>query len=248
MRYGIFSDIHSNLEAFETVLEFYDRAGIKDYIFCGDIVGYGPNPNECVTRVFGLKNMIIVAGNHDRAAAKLKDISWFNPAAKEAILWTSDQLTQINIQTLSAIGDSYKSEKFMTVHGSPSNPIDEYLLSTDKMKANVPLITQPVCFVGHSHVPFHYSYDSKLPYDNDDLMTLIGSTMIVLDPDKKNIVNVGSVGQPRDGDPRACTAVFNTDSFEVSFFRFEYDIKTVQKKMIDYNLPQILIDRLSQGK
>ncbi|MFA5858990.1 MAG: metallophosphoesterase family protein [Elusimicrobiota bacterium] len=252
MRIGLFSDIHSNLDALETVVRFLRNAGIKDFIFCGDIVGYGPQPNECIDMIRNLPNVKIVAGNHDRAAVGMKDPNWFNPAAKHAITWTSEILTPENKEYLKSLPEMWSDDLIMMVHGSPSSPIDEYLLASDRMKFNISHIKkQLVCFVGHSHVPFHYRYDRNKENDTayqGELSQKSGTTMFNLDKVYKHFVNVGSVGQPRDEDWRTCCMVFNTESSEISCFRVEYDVKKVQDKMRGYKLPEVLINRLELGQ
>ena len=251
MLYGVFSDIHSNLEALNIVLDYFKNCNVQSYICCGDIVGYGPYPNECVEKIRTLENLIIVMGNHDAAVCGLKDITWFNDYARKAIIWTEKKLSKENKQYISGllkmvkVPSSYdlvldkKINTFTVVHGSPRDPIDEYLLSTDEMYENLSFFDTNICFVGHSHVPFVF---------DDGLATIDYNGVIKLNKNKKYIVNVGSVGQPRDYNPLSCCVLFDTDKNELKFVRLEYDVKKVQEKMQEYNLPQYLIDRLSVGK
>lgn len=234
MKYAIFSDVHSNIDALEVVLSELAKEKIDKYICCGDIVGYGPNPNECIDR---LKNAIIVAGNHDRAAIGMMDISQFNERAKAAIQWTSSNITEENKSFLASLPEKIEGENLTLVHGSPRDPINEYLLDMFSMSDNMEFFTSQICFVGHSHHPFVYSNKVGI------VKVQSGDTAPLAD---KTIINVGSVGQPRDGDNRACYTILEDD--RIKFFRCEYDIESVQEKMRQQNLPESLILRLAKGK
>lgn len=234
MKYAIFSDIHSNIDAMEAVLSELAKENIDKYICCGDIVGYGPNPNECIDR---LKNAIIVAGNHDRAAIGMMDISQFNDRAKAAIQWTASSITEENKSFLASLPEKIEGENLTIVHGSPRDPINEYLLDMFSMSDNLGFFESQICFVGHSHHPFVYSDKGGITKVQS------GETAKIT---AKTIINVGSVGQPRDGDNRACYTILEGD--QIKFFRCEYDIESVQKKMMEQNLPESLIARLPRGK
>ncbi|MBN1384153.1 MAG: metallophosphoesterase family protein [Elusimicrobia bacterium] len=234
MRYAIFSDIHSNIEALEAVLKELEKENIDKYICCGDIVGYGPDPNECIERV---RNIHTVAGNHDRAAIGQVDISKFNDRAKAAIQWTTSAITGENKNFLASLPKKIVGEDFTIVHGSPRDPINEYLLDIFAMSDNMEFFTTKMCFVGHSHHPFIYNQNDGLTKVDDGQTAEITS---------KTIINVGSVGQPRDGDNRACFITLEDN--RIKLFRIKYDIEAVQEKMKKHNLPESLITRLSHGR
>lgn len=244
MRYAIFADIHSNLEALEAVLEFYRGQKIDKYLCCGDLVGYGPNPNECIEKIRRL-NAVVVAGNHDRASVGMKDISWFNEYAQATILWTQKQLTPENITYLKSLTERYEKGNLTLAHGSPRQPIDEYLINLKQVRENLNFFPTQVCFVGHSHTPFFYQRNMQ---GEESYGSFLQKNPVILDEAAKAIINVGAVGQPRDGDPRAACAIYDSEKEEVSLMRFEYNLLPVQQKMLRANLPSFLIDRLNYGK
>lgn len=245
MRYGVFADIHSNLEALEVVLNFFEQEKIHHFICCGDLVGYGPNPNECIEKVRAIKHLLIVAGNHDMATVGMKDTRWFNDFAARAILWTKRHLTSSNSGYLTHLAKTVDQSQFFLVHGSPRDPIDEYLLSPTQFQESLRSFNNQVCFIGHTHLPNCFISDRlqrikiKPPMSRD---------IIKIEPDAQIMYNPGSVGQPRDGDPRASCAIYDTDNMTVKLFRFEYNISAVQEKMRKAQLPLYLIERLLMGR
>jgi len=243
MKYAIFADIHSNLEALNAMLEYYSQEKVNKYFCCGDIVGYGPNPNECIEKIREL-NPIVVAGNHDLASVGLKDISWFNEYAQVAILWTKSKLTPENADYLKSLSQIYQDENLTLVHGSPREPIDEYLLNLKQARENLNFFSTQVCFIGHSHTPFFYQ--KNVP-GKEFYGSFLQKNPVILTPGMKTIINVGSVGQPRDGDPRTACAIYDLEKKEIYLARFEYNILPVQQKMFAANLPSYLIQRLSYG-
>jgi putative phosphoesterase len=222
MRYGIIADIHGNLEAFEAVLS--KLKGKADQVLCaGDVVGYGPNPNECVEMIRG-ENIPAVAGNHDKALVNEFPLGLFIEAAAEAMRWTQSVITPENLELIKGLPLKLEYPGFDIVHGSLLEPLSEYLTS---MAAAVPtfnLMSKPKLFVGHTHQPLHLKYQDK------------------------EILNPGSVGQPRDGDPAAAYLLYDDEKQEVQLFRVEYDIEAVQKKMKAVGLPERLISRLKAGR
>lgn len=251
MLYGIFSDIHSNIEALEIVFEFFENYKVSSFICCGDIVGYGPNPNECIELIKSLQSLVVVIGNHDAACAGLKDITWFNEYAQEAIIWTRKQLDEqkrMYIQELPKIfSTTFETGLNWTiVHGSPREPIDEYLLNKKEMVENLYYFNTDICFVGHTHIPFVFMFEKNLHIST--LLIPEERKKIKLLPQYKYIVNVGAVGQPRDGDPRACIAFFDSTNSELEFFRLNYDFPKTQRKMYHARLPMFLIERLTWGR
>ena len=245
MLYGIFSDVHSNMEALSVVLEHLEHKRVSSYLCCGDIVGYGPNPNECVEKIRNLKDCLVVMGNHDAASCGLKDTAWFNEYARAAVHWTASVLKEENRDYLCHLPKMITEDNYTIVHGSPRDPIDEYLLEERQFLENLGYFNTQVCFIGHSHLPFLVlSQSSKGGVEIKPLSLRENETMKLL-PDSRYIINVGSVGQPRDKDPRACCAVFNLEETEFKFFRLEYDINKTQEKMHGAKLPAFLIERLS---
>ena len=242
MRTLIVSDIHSNLEALAAVLAHAAQQGGFDRIWClGDLVGYGPDPSACLglLREFDL---VAVAGNHDYAAAGVIDASDFNGAAYAAIQWTAEQLAADDKSFLAGLPMVSQQPPFTLVHGSLRDPIVEYLTHPSQALATLELLTTPYCLVGHSHYPFICRENAGQPL----FLALPDGQPVALDGERC-IVNPGSVGQPRDSDPRSGYAVFDSDGPSVEHFRIEYDIATTQNKMRSASLPQYLIDRLDHG-
>ena len=245
MRYGVFSDVHSNLEALESVLSAFKKDRIQSFLCLGDIVGYGPNPNECVQKISGLKKVQATGGSHDYASVGMKEMTWFNDFAARALTWTKRHLKEENRNFLMRLPRLVDSSLFTMAHGSPRDPIDEYLLSSRQYLDNLEFFRTPVCFIGHTHVPCVFYTDSLGVIQHKPLAE--GETF-KFDPQGKTIVNAGSVGQPRDGDSRACGLIYDTDKNEVKMVRREYDIPAVQAKMKQASLPLFLIERLSYGR
>jgi diadenosine tetraphosphatase ApaH/serine/threonine PP2A family protein phosphatase len=242
MRYAILGDIHSNLTAFEAVLRDAGDRGGFDRIWClGDVVGYGPDPHECIERLRQFEH-VCVAGNHDWAAIGKMDTADFNPVAALAAHWTAQQLTTEDVDYLKKLPLSLCQENFTLAHGSPREPIWEYLLSTEAAQNNFTCFETPYCLVGHSHVPLIFELaGNKAVYR----MFPEGANLKL--GKKRMIINPGGVGQPRDGDPRASYALYDTEAQTVHHYRVEYDIPATQKKMEKRGLPRPLIMRLSVG-
>ena len=242
MKYAILGDIHGNLAAFEAVLQDGESRGGFDSIWClGDVVGYGPDPHECIELLRQYEH-ICIAGNHDWAAIGKMDTSDFNPAAAQACYWTGQQLTREDIDYLQNLPLRFCQDDFTLVHGSPREPIWEYLLSTEAAQDNFAYFETAYCFVGHSHVPLFFEYiGDAIAYNGfpDKASLIFGGNRL--------IVNPGSVGQPRDGDPRASYAIYNVEEQVIYHYRVAYDVSATQKKMTGCGLPSPLILRLSQG-
>lgn len=243
MRILIVSDIHANLNALNSVLS---DAGHFDRIWClGDIVGYGPDPNGCI-ETLRQYDLLCVAGNHDWAVLEKLDIDEFNSDARQAALWTRNQLTVNNLEWLDALPEELPAQfgTYTIVHGSPRYPIWEYVLTPAIAFSNFDHFDTPVCFMGHTHVPVVFRH-------------LVSERLIVAEPlvegqalilgSERVMINPGSVGQPRDGDPRAAYALLDTETATFFPFRVEYDIAATQEQMERAGLPPRLISRLSQG-
>lgn len=239
------SDIHGNLEALDAVLGALADERIDRYLCLGDIVGYGANPNECLERVTGLTTDVI-AGNHDHAAIGRLDIATFNRYAAEAALWTRRQLTPADRRYLGALPYTWRNDDLFAVHASPANPEDwTYLTSpwlADEAFDALPADTV-LCVLGHTHTPG--IFEKRTP---EDRTRQIPASTLELEPVRRYIVNVGSVGQPRDGDPRAAYCVFDTVEKRVEIKRVDYDLETAQRKIRDAGLPDMLADRLEFGR
>lgn len=242
MRYGIISDIHANLEALKVVME--ELKGVDQIICLGDIVGYGPFPNECIEEIRRVSTLNIV-GNHDLASIGWKDISWFNEYAQRGIIWTMDTLTKENKEYLSSLPEIVEEEDFIMVHGSLNDYTDEYITGVKEARKSFELLKgKNLLLVGHTHYPLLFL---KKEYQPIYSFRLLDKDVIKILPNVKLIVNVGAVGQPRDGDPRASFGIFDTDTQEIKIYRLPYNIRKTQELMRKKNLPPILIERLALG-
>lgn len=237
----IISDIHANLTALEAVLS---NVGEFDGAWClGDLVGYGPDPDECISRIRQLPNLICLIGNHDAAVLSQIDTDAFNPEARQTITWTQNVISSDNIDFLKSLADKIRIDEVTLAHGSPRQPVWEYLLDTYSATRSFKYFETNYCFVGHTHLPsiFHMIDDKhaitlSIPNPNEK---------IELSP--RAILNAGSVGQPRDRDTRAAYALYDTDAHTWEYRRTAYDIPSVQKRMEDAGLPIRHIQRLSAG-
>lgn len=239
----IISDIHANLTALETVLA---DAGNVDAVWClGDLVGYGPDPNECVDRVRQLPGLACVLGNHDAATLGQIDVATFNPEARTAIEWTRKALSNSSMNFLQALPETavIEEEEVTLVHGSPRQPVWEYLLDTRTATINFEFFKTPFCFVGHTHLPVVYS----MPDDTRSARLIVPENFTQTTLVPRTIINPGSVGQPRDRDSRAAYAIFDTVQNTWEFRRVEYDIPAVQERMRNAGLPDRHVQRLAAG-
>ena len=238
----ILADIHSNLEALETVIDDATRRGGFEQIWClGDSVGYGPDPVPCLELLWS-HNVLAVAGNHDQAAAGTRGVDDFNPAAKAASQWTAGQLFPIHTDYLAGLPLTERRNPFTLVHGSLRRPVNEYLLDPEAAKATFALLQSSHCLVGHSHLAFicrENEGDPRFDQFVEDEMFPLGGERLILNP--------GSVGQPRDRDPRASYAIYDDGWQTVVRRRVRYDIAKTQRKMREAGLPEYLIERLHRG-
>jgi predicted phosphodiesterase len=242
MRILIVSDIHSNFVALETVLAV---AGSYDQLWnLGDTIGYGPRPNECVAAIRHAR--VLIAGNHDLASLGKVNLADFNPDARTANIWNGEQLESENRKLLEGLPPSFTVDsRFQAVHASPREPIWEYLLTLDQARDNFSMFDTQVCLIGHSHVPLIFRKHADGRCDGP-LLPDSGDTLELRD-DTRYFVNPGSVGQPRNQDPRAAYAILDTDAGTIEFHRIEYDIPQTQRQMQAANLPIALIRRLEYG-
>ena len=243
MRYAILGDIHANLDAFEAVLEDIRARGGFDELWClGDIVGYGPEPHACVELLRRHKH-VCIAGNHDLAAVGKIGISSFNAPAAQACQWTTQQLTAEDVEYLESLPLESKQGDFSLVHGSPRQPVWEYLISVDDACDNFSYLGTEFCLVGHSHLPLVFGQDRSGHCTGGRLSaeTKLGYA------GQRLIVNPGGVGQPRDGDPRASYVIYDSDCQVMYHYRVSYDVSSTQAKMRELRLPASLVLRLTYG-
>lgn len=256
MRYLIISDVHANLEALEATLAAgsYDRA-----LVLGDLVGYGADPNAVIERVRALPNATIIRGNHDKVGAGIEDVEGFNHLARFAIAWTASTLTPENKAWLAALpaGPAIVDEAVEICHGTP---FDEDVYVFDDLDALRALraARRPLCLFGHTHVPAVFRLadpiaDTNGRFHSEGELDVVGPTRGVdftldLRPNARYLVNVGAVGQPRDGDPRAAYGVVDTEAHTVTLMRAAYDLGGAQRKIIAAGLPEVLAQRLAVGR
>jgi len=248
MRYLILSDIHSNLEAFEACIQHAKQTIYDAVLCCGDIVGYGPNPVEAIDLVRDL-NAICIRGNHDRVAAGLDEATNFNMHARQAIHWTRDALPDSYRDYLAGlpVGPLEITAESQLVHGAVTDE-DDYIFTEAEANMNLLLTRKNITFFGHSHFPVVFTSNTAGRAVLAPMYEFDEFTAAQCDPHLKVFVNPGSIGQPRDGDPRAAFAIWDRDRTRVEFYRVEYDIEKTQAKMRDAMLPTYLIDRLSRGR
>ena len=244
MRTAIISDVHGNFPAFETFLEVIKGLGADRILCLGDIVGYNPWPNECVDIVRG-GGIPCVMGNHDRVASGLDSAESFNQAAKEAILWTRGVITEDNRRYLAALPETMVVDKrYLLVHGSPRDP-NEYIFTESSISGNIAFLKgehkKSLCFFGHTHVVLAVCEDGGR-------IEVLRDESIPIEKDRIYLVNPGSIGQPRDGDPRAAFLIYDEGKQEIEFHRFPYDIDSVYEAVINAGIDPYLGKRLFLGR
>ncbi|MGD2040348.1 MAG: metallophosphoesterase family protein [Anaerolineae bacterium] len=243
MRILVISDIHSNLEAFEAVLA---DAGSVDQVWClGDVVGYGPDPNACVDLLRSVPHQAI-AGNHDWATLGKLDLNDFNPDARAANLWNRKQLRPDNLDYLRALPEQRVEGSFTLAHGSPRHPIWEYVIYESTAEAAFAYFETPICLVGHTHTPAIFRQAESSEGRSCEALVPSWYVTTQLRPGRW-IVNPGSVGQPRDGDPGASYAIVDSEALAVEHRRVSYPVEKTQAKMMEHGLPMRLAVRLGYG-
>ncbi|MDR1830713.1 MAG: metallophosphatase family protein [Candidatus Fibromonas sp.] len=246
MLYGIFSDIHANLQALEAVLRSMDSRKVERRICLGDIVGYGANPNECATLVKQHSDLCIL-GNHDNVALKRETYSDFNIYAKTAMEWTWGHLNDQTKDYLKSLPYVVEEGNFTFVHSSPMSPADwHYVADLDGALEAFSYFKTPYCFIGHTHSPVIVATNSEDPYG--DIPVISDGPLYRPQENEKVLINAGSVGQPRDRDNRACWCLVDSECAWIEFIRVEYDIDRTQDAMRKENLPLFLIERLGLGR
>jgi predicted phosphodiesterase len=251
MRYAILSDIHSNLEALTAVLDAVSRASIDRILCLGDVIGYAADPSACLERL-QVRDAVMVGGNHDLACIGKLDVNSFNDAARAAVLWTRTQLSIADLAALREFPLTATLEPFSLVHGSLRHPQRfEYLVDAAQIMDTLITCRTLFCLAGHTHLPCFVEFDragrrlARMVTDGKDMADLPYEHA----PEHlRYLVNPGSVGQPRDGDPRASFAIIDTEQRRVSFQRYAYDIQAAQRKIRAAGLPEFLAARLSTGR
>jgi len=239
MRIAVLSDIHSNLPALNAVLK---AIGSVDAVWhLGDVVGYGPEPDAVVARLAEV-GAVGVRGNHDAAACGGREIEWFNPEARAAMEWTRTAISPPTRAWLEALPERLVEGHFTLVHGSPRDPTWEYITSVPVARANLAVLATRYGLHGHTHVPIAYREDDG----RVEPITPGNGSVLGLDA-RRTLLNPGSVGQPRDGDPTASWLVLDTDGEQCTWHRTAYDIAAIQAAMSQAGLPRRLVERLSYG-
>ncbi len=246
MVYLIISDLHSNLESLNQFIAISKTIPHDQKVCLGDIVGYNADPNECVDWVRDNVD-VVLAGNHDYAVVGKTDTANFNPYAYEACMWTREALTEDNIEYLASLPTQREQNGILWVHSSPFEPNEwHYVNNRYDGEENFPHFETRWCFLGHSHKPVVLEQ-----HPGGAVEAVYGGAVhhwdYTLKPDCRYIINVGSLGQPRDGIPDPCFVVFDSDKGSVEFRRFQYDLKITQEKIRANNLPSFLAERLSVG-
>lgn len=246
MRDLILSDIHANWEALEAALNrasgSYDRI-----VCCGDLIGYGPDPNRVLD--WARSNLaFVVRGNHDKAGTGLDTLEWFNPVARAAALWTIEQLTPANLEYARSLPRGPLAiDNYQIAHGSPLDE-DEYLIGEMEAGQAFEYLERDITFFGHTHIQGGFALISRHVLELAGPLPADREVTLDLDPDGAYLINPGSIGQPRDGDPRAAWSLYDPESRCVSYHREPYDIGAVQAKIRRAGLPDMLADRLAVGR
>ena len=247
MRYLVLTDIHANLEALDACLAGAESYGYDATLVLGDLVGYGPNPNEVIARVQALSPAAAIRGNHDKVACGLEQPEGFNAVARRAALWTHDMLTPANRDWLAALpkGPVVVDDTIEICHGAPFDE-DAYVFDELDAVRALKSTTRPLCLFGHTHYPVTFAL-------TDGRVETIGGPQSIDGPlhiqdGSKYLLNPGAVGQPRDGDPRAAFAIADTTARRVDLFRLTYSIDRTQAKVMKAGLPEVLAQRLAVGR
>ncbi len=242
MKFAFFSDVHANLAALKAVILDFQTEKVDRIFFLGDAVGYGPNPNECVELIDQISEIKLM-GNHDYAALGLMVTDYFNQYAAESMNWTRNSLSKKTIEILSDFELMAELDDFVIVHASPKEPKEwHYILDMDDVEESFKYFDKRMCLVGHTHRPFIIS-------QNDDGNCIIShKTEEKIYDNRRYLINIGSVGQPRDSDPRSGYVIYDEDEKVIRFKRVDYDLSETQQQMAELGLPEYLIERLAVGR
>jgi diadenosine tetraphosphatase ApaH/serine/threonine PP2A family protein phosphatase len=239
-RFAVFSDIHGNQHALTAVLNQIDQLKIRNLVCLGDVVGYGAYPNECC-EMLRFRRVPTIAGNHDHAALDKTDIKFFNDIAKAAVQWTRDRLSPDNIEWLSDLPYTLSIGESLFVHATPHHPERwGYVMTFGDARQCFAEFKERFCFVGHSHQP-------AIVVQNREELICHEGNHLEIQPDRRYLVNVGSVGQPRDHNPDACFVTLDLDADALEFHRIPYDIEAAQAAIRANSLPLELAERLAFG-
>jgi predicted phosphodiesterase len=242
MRYAIISDIHGNLQALKAVLTDIDEQKIEQTFFLGDAVGYGANPNE-VVELLAHNCDVFIMGNHDAGVLGLTDSFLFNDYARKALSFTGSVLNESTKAVLSQFEMLHGLDDTLLTHATPDNPEEwRYCITPAQAAEQFEYFSEKFCFVGHSHWPIVFYKDST------GRVGAMPPGEFLIDPDSRYLFNVGSVGQPRDGDARACYVIFDKHHNRITYRRVSYDISAAQQAMAEQELPKFLIERLAGGR
>jgi len=240
VRYAIFGDIHGNDDALEAVLKALEKEEAERFLCVGDLVGYGAEPGRCIARAREIR-CVVVAGNHDYAVVERTPIDYFNPDARAAVLWTREHLSVEDKDYLESLPLAHVQEDLALVHATVDTPkLFNYIQSLSDARRSFDALERPACFVGHSHVPMTFFNGTEVTYTRDPAYEI--------SPDVKTLVNVGSVGQPRDMDERAAYVMFDSDAQTVRLERVPYDVESAARKITDAGLPEMNAFRLRFGR
>jgi diadenosine tetraphosphatase ApaH/serine/threonine PP2A family protein phosphatase len=240
MRYALLGDIHGNTEALREVFADIEIIGVDKLICLGDIVGYGAEPVECLREVRSRK-MDAILGNHDSAAVGTTPLDYFNDYARTAVVWAAERLKDDDKNFLKDLPLTRDYNGFTVVHSSLDAPHEwNYVVDTLAARKCFEPLAERICFIGHSHQPLVFTESGSISWGRE--------TEIAIRNDSRYIINVGSVGQPRDGDPRASYGIYDTDAMRVEIRRVAYDIRTTQSKILSAELPRFLAFRLEIGR
>ena len=242
MKYGILGDIHGNLSALETALAGFRDEGCDRILSVGDVVGYGAAPSECIS-LLRENDATVVMGNHDAACVGHLDDQYFNPFAREAVAWTRAALSREELDWLAKLPYVATLEHCQVAHGTLHEPeAFHYMLEMYDALPSLDILERPVGFVGHTHIPlsvFRYADNEQFGYTTDDTIDLRDT--------ERAMINVGSVGQPRDENPKTAFAVYDSDARQARILRAEYDHEVESRRIMGAGLPQVLADRLRLG-
>ena len=246
MRYLILSDIHANREALSAVLARVRRKRWDKTLFLGDLVGYGAHPNQAVEMVRKLRPLQAIRGNHDKVCSGIEDGEMFNRVALQAAIWTRNRLTANNLRWLYNLpeGPAIVDGAFAIAHGTPIDE-DAYIFGEIEALNVFRQTTFPLCFFGHSHFPVVFGLSSDAIHT---VLTTGSAFRFRLEPGLRYLINPGSIGQPRDGNPQASFAMFDTGTQTVTIYRVPYQIERTQQRILDAGLPRPLADRLALGR
>ncbi len=242
MKVAVLSDIHGNLEALEAVDRVLRQMEVRSILFAGDAVGYGPDPEDCV-RWVEERSALSVAGNHDHAAVGAADAGGFNPLARAALEWTRDHLSPESAGYLARLPLMGEAEGAAVAHANPRQPGEwGYIMTLWEADISFGYFTAPFCFIGHSHHPVMVKRDPK------GGVSVMHDASFRVEQGCRYLVNVGSVGQPRDRNPAACFGLLDRESGDFSLVRVSYDVARTQEKMRKAGLPEPLAARLAEGR